>query len=58
MMGFRTMRERGKGKGASLSNEIILADSGGQVKQLPGSGEWEGRFFQHPAKGKESAWGM
>jgi len=39
MMSFRTMRERGKGKGASLSNEIILADSGGQVKQLPGSGE-------------------
>jgi len=28
MMTFRTMRERGMGKGASLSNEIVLADSG------------------------------
>jgi hypothetical protein len=49
MMSFRTMRELGMEKGASLSKEIVLEDSGpagevaagvGRAKRATFSGSW------------------
>jgi hypothetical protein len=58
MMSFRTMRELGMEKGASLSKEIVLEDSGRAGEVAAGVGRAKRATFSASCKGKESAWGM